>query len=152
MGLKNPIYKGNIYYLTITVTNWVDIFTRNIYKHVILDSLRYCQQNKNLKLYAWCLMSNHLHLVAEAVNNAHLSDILRDFKKFSSYKIIETIKSGNESRQDWMLYRFAYAAKFDSKVTNYKFWQEGNEPKEIYSNDFMKRKLNIHIKIQSGRR
>ena len=80
MGLKNRVVPGGMYFLTMTVVDWVDVFTRPIYKHIIVDALKYCQQHKGLRLYAWCLMSNHLHLIAAAEEGRNLSDILRDFK------------------------------------------------------------------------
>jgi REP element-mobilizing transposase RayT len=146
MGLKNRIYEGYLYYLTLTVVDWVDVFTRPAYRHIIVDALKYCQQHKGLELYAWCLMSNHLHLIAGAKENYHLSNILRDFKKHTSRTIVEAIlKHENESRRQWMLHRFAFAANLDPKVTNFKFWQDGNEAKEITSNNFLQQKLDyIH--------
>ncbi|MBL7970470.1 MAG: transposase, partial [Prolixibacteraceae bacterium] len=55
-----------VYYLIFTIVDWVDVFTRNEYKIVIVDSLNYCIENKGLEVFAWCLMSNHLHLVCRA--------------------------------------------------------------------------------------
>ena len=52
MGLKNRIYEGYLYYLTLTVVDWVDVFTRLAYRHIILDALKYCQQHKGLEVYA----------------------------------------------------------------------------------------------------
>lgn len=69
MGIKNKIEAGNIYFLTMTVVDWVDIFTREDYRFVIVDSLKYCQKEKGFEIYAWCLMSNHLHLIASAKEN-----------------------------------------------------------------------------------
>ena len=144
-GLKNPILPGEIYFLTSTIVDWVDVFTRPIYKDIIVDSLKFCQQNKGLELYCWCLMTNHIHMIAGASEGHHLSHILRDFKKFTAVKILEKIKEVPESRRDWILHRFEFAGKFDSTIENYKFWQHGNEPKELYSYDFMLQKLNyIH--------
>jgi putative transposase len=51
-----------VYFLTFTTTDWVDIFTRKEYKIEIVNSLNYCIQNKGLTVFAWCLMSNHIHL------------------------------------------------------------------------------------------
>lgn len=104
MGLKNKIHPGYLHFLTTTVVDFVDIFTRPHYRHIIVDSLKYCQDSKGLELYAWCLMSNHLHLIASAKDDYSLSDILRDFK-------------------------------------NFKFWQDGNEAKEIHTNHFLEQKL-----------
>ena len=142
MGLKNKICEGYNYFLTLTVVDWVDVFTRPIYKHIIVDSLSYCQKDKGLILYAWCLMSNHLHLIAGAKDGFNLSDILRDYKKFTSKEIVKTIETTSESRSKWMLNRFEYAGKYNPKIKGYKFWQEGNEPKEIHTTHFLEQKLN----------
>jgi REP element-mobilizing transposase RayT len=145
MGIKNKISPGYMYFITLTVIDWVDVFTRPDYKYIIIDSLEYCQKNKGLKIYAWCLMSNHLHLIAGTVNEESLSDILRDFKKFTNKKILEKIKEIPESRREWMLNRFEFAGRFDKKIKEYKFWQNGNEAKEIHTNDFLDQKLDyIH--------
>ena len=106
----------------------------------------YCQKEKGLIIYAWVLMSNHLHAIVGSSEEIKVSDIWRDFKKFTSKKIINTlICDPQESRQEWMLNRFEYAGKNDKKITNYKFWQEGNDAQEIYLNDYFNQKLNyIH--------
>ena len=145
MGLKNKIEIDQTYFLTLTVVDWVDVFTRPVYRHIMIDSLAHCIKEKGLQLYAWVLMSNHLHLVASASGNNSLSDILRDMKKFTSKKIVETIQFVPESRRNWMMYRFELAGKYDNKIKNYKFWQDGNEPKEIQTFPFMKQKIDyIH--------
>ena len=76
MGIRNKISQGYIYFLTLTVVDWVDIFTRPDYKNIIIESLEFCIVNKGLKIYGWCLMSNHLHLIAGAKDEENLSGIL----------------------------------------------------------------------------
>jgi len=145
MGVKNRIVPGGLYFLTMTIVDWVDIFTRPVYKHIIVDALKFCKEKKGLKLYAWVLMSNHLHLIAAAEENKNLSDILRDFKGFTSRKIITTIQEEPESRRQWLLHRFEFNVKLNPKVRHYKVWLEGNEAKELTSNSFIDQKLDyIH--------
>ena len=93
---------------------------------VIVDSLNYCIGHKGLEVFAWCLMSNHLHLVCRAVEPTRISDIIRDFKKFTAKTILDKIKTEPESRRDWMLYRFEFAGKFDNRISKYRFWQDSN--------------------------
>lgn len=134
-----------MYYLTMTVVDWVDVFTRKEHKLRIVDSLKYCQKEKGLLVHGWCLMSNHLHLLASAREGFNLSDILRDFKKFTSKQIVADINNEIESRRDWMLYRFEFAGKFKTNVKNYKFWKDGNQAMECFSFNFSQQKLNyIH--------
>lgn len=146
MGIKNKISQGYNYFLTLTVIDWIDVFTRPRYKYIILDSLIYCQNNKGLVIYAWCLMSNHIHLIAGSTEGFHLSNILRDFKKFTSKEMIRAIQENpKESRKKWMLNRFEFAGKYNNKIKNFQFWQEGNEAKEIHTNSFLDQKLDyIH--------
>ncbi|MCC7524339.1 MAG: transposase [Chitinophagaceae bacterium] len=102
----------------------------------IADSLRYCQKNKGLELYAWCLMPSHLHMIIGAEGDRKLSDILRDFKKFTSKEIIRLIQDEPESRREWLLDKFSHAGKYNPKIKNYKFWQDGNHPVVLYSPEF----------------
>jgi len=145
MGIKNKISEGNVYFLTITVVDWVDVFTRHVYKHEIVNALRYCQQSKGLELYAWVIMSNHIHLIAGTKDGFNLSDILRDFKKYTSKKIVELIQTENESRKDWLLKMFSFYAKENSQYSNYHIWQYTNHPVPLFSNEVITQKVNyIH--------
>jgi len=88
-----------VYFVTFTTVNWIDVFTRPIYKEIIVDSINYCIKNKGLVVYAWVIMSNHVHLVIET-RNAALEDIMRDLKKHTSKTIIKAIEENpQESRK-----------------------------------------------------
>ena len=130
-----------LYFMTCTMVDWIDLFTRAAYKLEIIRSLKYCQQHKGLQLYAWCLMPSHLHLIAAAAEGLKLGPIMRDFKKFTAQNILKLINEENESRRDWMLQRFYYTGKFLSKITHYKFWQDGYHAIKLTSNDLMQQKL-----------
>jgi putative transposase len=69
---------------------------------------------------------------------------MRDFKKFTSKQIVETISEIAESRKDWLLRHFAYASKYNPKIKNYKFWRDGLHPIEVTSGKFIEQKIN-HI-------
>ena len=97
------------YFLTITTVGWIDVFTRLRQKYVLLQSLMHCQKKKGLEIYAYCLMSSHLHLLCKAEEGSVLSAIIRDFKKYTSKKIIQNIKEFPESRREWMLEHFKKA-------------------------------------------
>ncbi|WP_321286502.1 transposase [uncultured Sunxiuqinia sp.] len=116
-----------VYFVSFAVQGWVDVFTRNEYKNILVENLDYCQKHKGLELFAWCIMTNHVHLIVRAKEGHLLPDILRDFKKFTSKAIIEAIvENQGESRKEWMLYRFRYTGKFDNRIKTYKFCQETN--------------------------
>lgn len=141
--ISNP---EGIYFITFAVVEWVDVFTRKEYAEVVVDSLKYCQKEKGMIIYALCLMSNHMHLICSEKEGFCLSDILRDFKKFTSSTIIKMIKENkSESRRNWMLWIFKSQGEKNRKNTNNQFWRQNNKPKELVSNKFMDEKLNyIH--------
>jgi len=86
-------------------------------------------------------MSNHAHLLASS-KIFDLSGTLRDFKKFTSKKIIDAIiNNEHESRRDWMLKIFRIAGTENSRNTDYQFWRQDNQPKECYSPAFTVQKL-----------
>ena len=115
------------YFVTTTTVGWVDVFTRPELKMVIIDSLKYCQQEKGLVINAWCLMTSHLHMIVRTTGDP-LENIMRDFKKFTSKKIIEMIDSPHESRRDWMLNLFSEVADHLARLRQYKVWQDGTHP------------------------
>ena len=128
-----------VYFITSTVHQWVDVFTRQEYITILLDSLKFCQKEKGLKIYAWVIMTNHIRLIVQS-EKFHLSDILRDFKKFTATQIIRAIENNpKESRKKWLL----WLLKKDEKIW---FWEEGYHGEEIYSEEFFMTKLNyIHL-------
>lgn len=129
-----------LYYLTLQVVDWIDVFTRQMYRDIVIESLKYCQQNKGLQIFGYVIMSNHIHLIANSPNG-QLSETLRDFKKFTAKTIIDAIKNGNESRSEWMLNRFSYNANRHSRNESYQFWTHENHAVILYSNDFIAEKL-----------
>ena len=117
-------------------------FYQEIYCDTLLDSIRSCQNNKGLLLHCWCLMSNHIHLIASARNH-DLNDVLRDFKKFTSKTLITAIaKNPQESRKNWMLDIFRREAEKNSRNKEYQFWKQDNHPEELYSPSFVYQKIN----------
>ena len=137
--------KEALHFVTFAVVGWVDVFTRKQYKDILIDSLRHCQKEKGLVVYGWCIMSNHVHL-AVAAQDHNLSDILRDFKKYTAKQVIQAI-AGNvqESRKEWMLEVFKRQGALNSRNTENQFWRQDNQPKEMYSEGFIKQKLDyIH--------
>ena len=133
------------HFITFTVVDWIDVFTRQTYKDVIIESLDYCIQNKGMILYGYVIMSNHIHIIIQS-QEATLSDLIRDFKKFTAKSILEKIQNSPESRREWMLERFKLATESHSRNKNYQLWQYGNHPEEVYSSKFMWTKLDyIHL-------
>jgi len=131
-----------VYYMTFTIVGWIDIFSRQDYRDIFIESLKYCQANKGLHLHAYVIMSNHVHLIASVDEGFSLSDFVRDCKKFTSKQILDNIEnSGIESRRDWMLHQFKYYASRHSRNEKYQLWEHDNHFIELSSPGFTKQKI-----------
>ena len=132
------------HFLTFSIMGWIDIFSRRRYRDLIMESFQYCREHKRLKIGAYVIMSNHIHTIWTASNN-NLSDIVRDFKTFTSKGITSSIEAEPESRRDWLLYMFRFYANRTAANENFKVWTGQNHPEELHSESFLRTKLNyIH--------
>ena len=133
------------YFITITTVGWVDVFTRLNQKYILIEALRYCQIHKGLELYAYCIMSSHVHLLCKATDGFILSSVIRDFKKFTAKRIIQSIIHEPESRREWMLPYFKKACEHLKRNQQYKVWQDGYHAELVITNSFIKQKVDyIH--------
>lgn len=131
-----------IHFITFSVVQWVDVFSRSQYADILVESLVYCQKNKGLKIHAWCIMSNHVHLIVSTVEPFKLSDVLRDLKKFTSRNIIKAIQENEkESRQRWMLWIFKSAGENNNRNEIYQFWNQENHPIECSTIEILESKM-----------
>ncbi|MDW3193111.1 MAG: transposase [Cytophagales bacterium] len=115
-----------IYFLTFQVVAWVDIFSRKVYRDIIIESLKFCRAHKGLILYGYVIMTNHVHIIVRSETGV-LSDTMRDFKRFTSRKIMQLIdENSHESRKKWMQIVFSYHAKYNKRSGNKQFWTHEN--------------------------
>jgi REP element-mobilizing transposase RayT len=132
-----------LYFVSFAVMGWLDVFTRNEYKDILLQSLSYCQKVKGMEIIAWCVMTNHVHLVFRSVKGQHPSLLLGDIKWFTSKAVVKAIQENpRESRREFLLEQFKKAAAKSSNVKEYQFWRHDNKPIELWSNKVIWEKIN----------
>ncbi|MBC8319284.1 MAG: transposase [Bacteroidetes bacterium] len=129
-----------MYFLTLQVVFWLDVFTREVYRKIVIESLSYCRNHKKLEVYGYVIMSNHVHLMLSSANGT-LSDTIRDLKKFTANNIIDSIKNGTESRRKWLLSEMAFAARKHKRNSYHQFWTHNNHAVELSTNEMMDQRL-----------
>jgi REP element-mobilizing transposase RayT len=117
------IEQRTCHYLTFNVVDWIDIFVRPVFKQIIVESLNHFIGKKGLTVYAWCLMSNHLHLLAQTRNGFGLSLLADEFKKFTTKIILEDIDAEPEVRRNWVMKKFEEASKAMKLLDKFQVWQ-----------------------------
>lgn len=129
------------YFITMTVVGWIDVFNRREYIEILINSLKYCQKEKGLKIFAYSIMSSHIHIIAQQ-EEANLNEILRDFKSFTAKEIVKCISNNvYESRKEWMLYLFRHFAKSTNQNKEFMFWQKTNHPVELSTPEIFDQKV-----------
>lgn len=130
-----------LYFVSFAVVNWLDVFVRREYKDVMVESLQYCIKHKGLEVYAWVIMSSHVHLIIGSTGEP-MQGILRDMKRHTAKVILKLIEEHNqESRKEWLLWMFKRAGSRNPHTEIYQFWQHDNHPVELSSNHLMQHKL-----------
>jgi putative transposase len=123
------------YFLTMSVVEWIPLFTNSEIVSLLIESLSFCQKERQLILYAYVIMEQHLHLISSAPD---LSKTIKEYKSFTARKIIDYLKERNYKPLLEKLKRAKLTHKTKSK---YQLWQEGNHPKEINGEEMMRQKI-----------
>ena|SRR5690606_797945 len=133
--------QSKLYFVSFAVVYWIDVFIRNEYRNIILTSLRFCQNRKGLDVYAWVIMTNHIHLIIGTHKNK-LEDIMRDFKSHTSRELKKAIRNNiRESRKEWMMELMERAGTKNNNNKSFQFWQQDNHPIELWDNYMLDQKL-----------
>ncbi|NOQ37082.1 MAG: transposase [Methylococcaceae bacterium] len=127
------------HFLTCTILNWIPIFTRPVTVQVILDALNHRQQHCGLKLHAYVILENHLHLIAQPPN---LSKEMASFRSWTATQLIAVLQQQNASR---ILKQLNFYKKAHKNDRQHQVWEEGTHPQQILNNDMMRQKIDyIH--------
>jgi putative transposase len=130
----------DIYFITSTIVGWISIFNQEKYFNILLDSIRYCQNKKELKVYAYVILKDHFHMI---VSNNHLSCTMASLKGFSAKKIIEQLKA---DKKKVVLQLLEDQKRNYKKESTYQVWQEGFHPQVISSYRMLNQKIDyIHF-------
>lgn len=146
MSRKYKFYDPDaLYFVTFTVVHWIDVFIRNQYRDILLDSWKHCQDKKGLEIYSWCIMSNHVHMIIGS-QIEKLENIMRDMKSHTSTQLRLAINNNiHESRKQWMLEIMVKTGLKNKNNNDFQFWQQHNHPILLDTNKIMQQKLDyIH--------
>ena len=73
----------NYYFITTTVVEWQSVFVAIPLFEIIIESLKFCQTHKDLHLHGYVIMPNHAHYIVSTNPPEKLSNIMRDFNRFT---------------------------------------------------------------------
>ena len=120
--------------MTCTMLHWIPVFTRRETVLILLDSLAYLIRD-GLKLYAYVILENHLHLIARS------DQVDRDMARFKSYTAKKLIRFLGENNVKTILDQLAFYKKAHKAERAFQFWQEGVYPEWIQDGTMMRQKV-----------
>ena len=127
--------KEGIYFITSTIVEWMPVFTNKIYFDILVSSLNFCAEQKELKIFSWVILDNHFYLVCRA---SELSKTVQSLKRHTAKQILEQLETDNKK---WMLNLFSYYKKRHKHQSEHQVWQEGFFPKLVISDDMLTQKI-----------
>ena len=131
-------------YFTATNLEWKNLLQPDKYKDIIIDSLRFLVNDKRVKLYAFVIMINHIHLIWQMCPGIEPMAVQRDFLKYTAQKI----KTDLSRFHPLILDRFSVSAK-DRK---YQFWERNSLSVELRTDKVFLQKLKYihHNPVRTG--
>ncbi|WP_420582518.1 transposase [Reichenbachiella sp.] len=128
---------NHLYFFTASILNWKRVLAYDPCKQIILDSLQYLHDKKAVKICAFVIMPNHIHLIWMPLKNNSIKNLQLSFMKFTAQKI-KFFLQDNESE---------YLEEFlvNKNDRTYQIWQRDSLAVELYSPKVIEQKLDyIH--------
>ncbi|MDX2285629.1 MAG: transposase [Bacteroidia bacterium] len=132
------------HFVTSTVVDWIDVFTRREYCEILTGALEFARQSRGLRIHAYVIMPSYLQMLVSSPEEK-LSNVMRDFKQFTSRSIVHAVQDMPENRSDWLTLHFRQHAAQHPKIRHAQFWQAGYQPQVCYSVEGIRQKIHdIH--------
>jgi REP element-mobilizing transposase RayT len=137
MPVRPVLDATNLYFITTTAVQRVNLFHRDVIKRIIADSLNYIRVQHWIKLYAFVIMPNHIHIIVRFLEGYTLSDVMREFKKYTARQIIRQYQAENNQPA------LAFLEQTANHVPDqrYKVWEDGYDARNVFSPEFLGQKL-----------
>jgi len=128
-----------IHFITSTTIEWIPVFISDKHFQILINSLIFCQRNKDLKVYAYVILENHFHMI---VSGSNLSRTVQSLKRFTAKQIINFAEKQGKI---WLLNQLSFYKKRFKTQSKNQLWQEGYHPELIFNDKMLIQKINyIH--------
>ena len=127
-------FKDHLYFVTGTIIRWTPIFTKNVYRNIVIDSLNWHINSQRMKLFAYVIMSNHLHWISLPIPPNTINDNLWSFSSYTAHEVLRTARINNDQRYLRLFSKYAN----DGKA--HKIWKNF-QAKNIFNHEFLQQKM-----------
>ncbi|MEE1946685.1 transposase [Pedobacter sp. KR3-3] len=128
-----PIATYHPQFFTVAILKWQNLLLADERKEIVISSLNFLHAKKRIKVYAFVIMPNHIHLIWQVMSGYLREDVQRDFLKFTAQQLLKTLRNGHTSEM-----KNYYVGLKDRK---YQIWQRNALSKDLWSEAFFLQKL-----------
>lgn len=89
------INTNHVQFFTATILEWKHLLKKDRYKDIIINSLRFLVKNRRVKVFAFVIMPNHIHLIWQKGAGYLHQNVQRDFLKFTAQQIRFDLMANN---------------------------------------------------------
>ncbi len=119
--------KGTLIYYTATNLYWKPLLKDNRYKDIVIDALRFLVKKKELILYGFVIMPNHMHLLLQVPETvAEKRDIQHSLMSYTAHEF----KKHLVKEKAIQLLEEYYVGDVDR---SYQFWERNPLSVNIFS-------------------
>ena len=137
MNWRPDFQPENLCFVTTTVVSHLHLFERDVMKRLILDAMDNFRLHGRWKIFCFVIMPNHIHIIVQFIKEDPMADVLRDFKKLTSDRVLRFLKAENNQQT---LATLATKVPHPEKQS-YKVWEDGYNAKDVFSPDFLRQKM-----------
>jgi putative transposase len=120
-------------FITITCLNWIPLLQEDRFKDIIIESLSFLCRSNRVSVYAFVIMSNHMHLIWQIIGENERQDVQRDFLKFTGQQILKILRNEKSSVQEELL--------VNAKDRKLQVWERNSLSIPLWSDNVMWQKL-----------
>jgi putative transposase len=137
--MNAALYKyPELYFTTATIKGWKHLLKQDKYKEILTESMNYLVEEKNVLIFAFVIMPNHIHLVWQILDGFKLENVQQRMLKY----VAQQIKFDLEVHHPMVLAHF----KVERKDRKYQFWKERPLSIDLYHDKIAAQKIDyIHF-------
>ena len=82
-------------FFTASIKGWYKLLEHDQYKGIVVNSLRFLVEDKRIKLYAFVIMSDHIHLIWQMQPLMNPQHVQRNFLKYTAQRIKHDLRKNH---------------------------------------------------------
>ena len=118
-------------FYTATIHEWKYLLKDDNFKEIIIESLQWMVQNKKVKISAFVIMSNHIHLIWQATTSITPAEVQTSFKKYTSKRFLYLLNKSGKAQQ--------YIVQAADR--QHQFWKRNSLRIELFTPSVFEQKL-----------